>query len=117
MARALELVLSLVPRDDATQVRADGVQAEFGQGAIPLDNQVRGITLQALRQRVVTRQVRLQPRSALDVVTVGILSRLASATTTSAVYVKQTTSVVHSRQSRDRRGCCCFTGLCVISTQ
>lgn len=49
MARALELVLSLVPRDDATQVRADGVQAEFGQGAIPLDNQVRGITLQALR--------------------------------------------------------------------
>lgn len=84
VARALELVFSLVPRHDATEVRAHGVQAEVGQGAIRLDDEVRRITLQALREGVVAREVRLQPSGALDVVAVRILGRLTSSTTASA---------------------------------
>ncbi|OUS42331.1 hypothetical protein BE221DRAFT_62951, partial [Ostreococcus tauri] len=88
VARALELVLSLVPRDDATQVRAHRVQAEIREGTVRLDDQVRGVTLQTLGQRIVTRKVRLQPRRLLDVVAVSILRRLTSTATTGTVMGK-----------------------------
>ena len=85
VARALELVLGLVPRDDAAQVRAHSVQPEVREGTILLDDQVRGVTLQALRERVVARQVRLEPFSLLDVVTIRVLSRLTGAAAAGAV--------------------------------
>lgn len=81
VARALELVFSLVPRHDATEVRAHGVQAEVGQRTIRLDDEVRSVTLQPLREGVVARKVRLQPSGALDIVAVRILGRLTSSTT------------------------------------
>ena len=85
VARALELVLSLVPGDDATQVRAHRVQTKVRERPILLDDQVSGVTLQALRERVVARQVRLEPRRLLDVVTVRILRGLTGTTATGAV--------------------------------
>lgn len=85
VARALELVLSLVPGDDATQVRAHRVQTKVSERPILLDDQVSGVALQALRERVVARQVRLEPRRLLDVVTVRILRGLTGTTATGAV--------------------------------
>lgn len=52
VARALELVLSLVPGDDAAQVRAHGVQAVVSQGAVVLHDQVRGVALWHSKPRV-----------------------------------------------------------------
>ena len=110
VARALELVLGLVPRDDAAQVRAHSVQPEVREGTILLDDQVRGVTLQALRERVVARQVRLEPFSLLDVVTIRVLSRLTGAAAAGAVRSKQFYPSVSSRcahycsiQSQERR--------------
>ena len=100
VARALELVLGLVPRDDAAQVRANSVQPEVREGTILLDDQVRGVTLQALRERVVARQVRLEPFSLLDVVAVRVLSRLTGATAAGAVRSKQFYPSVSSRRAR-----------------
>ena len=102
VARALELVLSLVPGDDATQVRAHRVQTKVRERPILLDDQVRGVTLQALRERVVARQVRLEPRRLLDVVTVRILRGLTGATATGAVVriSSNTRSVTCSRSRR-----------------
>lgn len=45
VARAHELVLRLVPRHDATQVSAHGVDPECRDGEVLLDGQVRGVTL------------------------------------------------------------------------
>ena len=104
VARALELVLSLVPGDDATQVRAHRVQTKVSERPILLDDQVRGVTLQALRERVVARQVRLEPRRLLDVVTVRILRGLTGTTATGAVVrISNTQSVTYSRSRRRRR--------------
>jgi hypothetical protein len=82
VARAFELVLSLVPRNDATQVRAHGIDAKVTNFTPRIDHQVSRVTLQTLRQSVITRQVVLQPSRLLDVVTGGVLGRLAGATTT-----------------------------------
>ena len=102
VARALELVLSLVPRDDATQVRAHGVETEIADVTILRHHQVRGIALQALREGVIARQVGLQPRRLLDVVAVGIFRRLTSTTTAGAVrterykiMVSRSVAVIH----------------------
>jgi len=101
VARALELVLSLVPGDDATQVRAHRVQTKVSERPILLDDQVSGVTLQALRERVVARQVRLEPRRLLDVVTVRILRGLTGTTATGAVVrISNTQSVTCSRSRR-----------------
>ena len=45
VARALELVLRLVPRDDAAEVRADRVEAKVRDGAVVLDDDVRRVAL------------------------------------------------------------------------
>ena len=102
VARAHELVLRGVPRHDASQVRAHGVQSVLLDRLVLLDNQVRGIALQALREGVIARQVGLQPRRLLDVVAVGILRRLTSTTTAGAVrterykiMVSRSVAVIH----------------------
>ena len=45
VARALELVLSLVPGHDAAEVGAHGVEAVVLDGAVILDDDVGGVTL------------------------------------------------------------------------
>ena len=85
VARALELVFSLVPRDDATQVRAHRAQAVVSQSAVRLHDEVRRVALQALRQRVIARQVRLQPSGSFDVIALRILCGLTGTTTAGAV--------------------------------
>ena len=45
VARALELVLRLVPRDDAAEVRAVRVEAKVRDGAVVLDDDVRRVAL------------------------------------------------------------------------
>mmetsp|Transcript_28493 Transcript_28493/g.70224 ORF Transcript_28493/g.70224 Transcript_28493/m.70224 type:complete len:254 (+) Transcript_28493:229-990(+) len=79
VARALELVLRLVPGHDAAEVGAHGVQAVVLDGAVVLHDDVRGVTLEALGQGAVAGQVGLEPRPLLDLVAVGVLGRLARA--------------------------------------
>ena len=55
------LVLRTVPRDDAAQVRAHGVERIGLKCAVWLDNQIVRIALQALHQLAPTRLVRIQP--------------------------------------------------------
>jgi hypothetical protein len=45
VARALELVLGLVPGHDAAEVGAHGVEAVVLDGAVILDDDVGGVTL------------------------------------------------------------------------
>jgi hypothetical protein len=51
VARTHELVLGLVPRNDATQVSADGIQTIVLQLVLIIDDQIGSITLQTLHQR------------------------------------------------------------------
>lgn len=79
VARAHELVLGLVPRHDAPEVRADGVEAVLLDLARLGHDQVRGVALEALRELAGSRLVRLEPGRGLDVVAGRVLGRLAAA--------------------------------------
>ena len=80
VARAHELVLGSVPRNDASQVRADGVDSVVLDSRV-VGHQVGGVSLESLDQRAVSRLVILQPSGQLDLVSSGITSRLSSGTT------------------------------------
>merc|ERR1719478_1162014 len=82
VARAHELVLGLVPGDDAAKVGAHGVHTVVSEGAIVLDHEVGGITLQALGQGAIASLVGREPGSGLHVIAVGVLGSDTSATAT-----------------------------------
>lgn len=73
--RALELLVHGVVGDDAAQVGADGVHTEVVDLTLAVNNDVGGVTLEALGQGPVALQVGLQPLGGLDVVAEGILGR------------------------------------------
>ena len=50
MARTHELVGTTVPRHHATQVGADGIDAVAADGVSTFNNQIGGITFEALNQ-------------------------------------------------------------------
>lgn len=79
VARAHELVLGLVPRHDAAQVRADGVEAVLLDLAALGHDQVGRVALEALRELAGSRLVRLEPGRGLDVVAGRVLGGLAAA--------------------------------------
>ena len=72
VARALELVLSLVPGDNAAKVGAHSVEAEIGNGAVGLDDDVSGVTL------LIEREERDDARCVNDVASASRVSRRAS---------------------------------------
>jgi hypothetical protein len=83
MARALELVLSSDPRDDAAKMGADGIDSEVLNGTIGTDDEVGGVTPEALGKRVVSSLVGGEPRGGLDVSSEGILSSNSTASSPS----------------------------------
>ena len=87
VAGAHELVLGLVPRHDAAQVRAHGVQAVLLDLAAVGDDQVGRVALEALRELARAGLVGLEPGRGLDVVAGGVLGRLAAAAAADPVVV------------------------------
>lgn len=79
VAGADELVLGAVPRHDAPQVGADGVDAVGGQRLVLLHHQVRRVALEPLRQRPVVGAVGLEPLVHLDVVAQLVLGERPAA--------------------------------------
>lgn len=79
VARAHELVLGLVPRHDAPEVRADGVEAVLLDLAAVGHDEVGRVALEALRELARAGLVRLEPGRGLDVVAGRVLGGLAAA--------------------------------------
>ncbi len=61
-----ELVLAAVPGDHATEMGADRVEADGADGALPFDDQIGGISLEALHQAAVAFGVAGQPAAGHD---------------------------------------------------
>lgn len=80
VARALELVLSLVPRHDTSQMGAHGVECKVLEiGAVVVDNEVGGVALEPLDEVARARKVGLEVLGAVDVVAQGVLGDGAAA--------------------------------------
>ena len=91
VARALEFVLRVVPRDDAAEMRAHGVETKISNGAVVLHDEVRRVTFEALGELAVTGQMRLEPSCALDFRTSSIFGCDAGTTTAGAEEEKKET--------------------------
>merc|ERR1712100_528813 len=66
MARAHELVGTTVPGNDATEVGADGVDAVAADGVLAFDDQIGGITLEALYKAAIAFGVTGEPTAGCD---------------------------------------------------
>lgn len=87
VARAHELILSLVPRDNAAEMSANSIDSEVFNATLSGD-QVCCISLKALHELVVARFVRSRPCRQFDVITDPVLSSETAASTASASRVK-----------------------------
>jgi hypothetical protein len=77
-----ELILGLVPRNDAAKMGTDGVKSEVGKVLLVIEDKVSGITLKTLDELAGARAVGVLPALNGNVVTKGILSN--SSTSASA---------------------------------
>mmetsp|Transcript_9930 Transcript_9930/g.23239 ORF Transcript_9930/g.23239 Transcript_9930/m.23239 type:complete len:189 (-) Transcript_9930:236-802(-) len=84
VARAHELVVGGRPRDNTSQVSADGVQAIVLKRSVFLNDKVCGISLQSLGQTVVSGLLLGEVRLRENLVTEGILSRTSATSSTRA---------------------------------
>lgn len=76
------------PWNDATQMSTDCIEPIFLDGTILLHNQIGGVSLESLRQRMVTREVSFGPALKSDVISKSILGTLCPTSTTCPVNVQ-----------------------------
>ena len=89
VARALELVLSPDPGDDAAKMGADSVDSEVLYGTISTNDKVGGVSPESLGKRVVSSLMGGEPGLCLHVISEGVLGSNATASTSSALGDKE----------------------------
>ena len=101
VAGAHELVRGLVPRHDAAQVRADGVDAVVADLLVVVDNQVGRVALEALDELSAPDLVRVEP--ALERHLVAGLGQGGQAAAAAAAAARDEEEEVRDGQAADRR--------------